>query len=150
MGFIGKALGVVAKAVGLDSVGAAVDTIKNAIAGNPEAAKAIREFELEEKRLLLEELRTTHRLYIEEIKSEDPFVRRVRPACVWVVVGILAMNYILVPFVNIIIVAFGGAAVKLVFPEIPAEVLALFGTLFGLYGGYRSIDKRTKAKNGGR
>lgn len=150
MGFLTKALGVVAKAIGLDSVGSAVDTIKNAIAGNPEASKALREFELEEKRLLLEELRTTHGLYREEIKSEDAFVRRVRPACVWVVVGILAMSFIVVPLVNLFIVIFGGEPLKLVFPELPQNVLILFGTLFSVYGGYRSIDKRTKAKNGGR
>lgn len=146
-GFIGKALGAVAKVAGVGSVADAVSTIKNAIAGNDKLQAEIRKIELEEQKLMLEEAKTIHELYQAEIKSEDKFISRARPAMLWLVFSILSMLFVVIPATNTAAMYWGWEQVTLVIPVLPDSVALLMGTIFSVYTGARSWDKK---KNGGR
>lgn len=147
---IGKGLNVVGSLLGGDSkVSAAVSTVATAISGDPKVQEELRKLEVEEKRLWIQENESIRQLYQTEAKSEDPFVRRARPAMLWLVFALLAINFGLLPIINAVTVAVGGKAITFTFPALPEQLYWLIGSLFGLYTGARSWDKRTKAKNGG-
>lgn len=146
-GFIGKALGAVAKVAGVGSVADAVSTIKNAIAGNDKLQAEIRKIEFEEQKLMLEEAKSIHLMYAKEIQSEDAFVRRARPAMLWLVFSILAMQYAILPFGNFIASFWGVEPSTMPIPDMPGSVAGLMATIVSVYIGARSWDKK---KNGGR
>lgn len=145
LGFLGDALKVVAKVAGIGSVDDAVNTVKGAIAGNDELQAKLRELEIEEKRLFLEETRSLHGLYQAEIKSEDAFVRRARPALLWLVFGLLCVNFGLIPIMNSIASYAGWTPISITIPELPQELYYLIGTVVTVYTGARSWDKKGKA-----
>ena len=148
---LGKGLTVVGSLLGGDSkVNEAVNTVAAAIAGDPKVQEQIKQLEVEERKLWIQENESIRQLFQVEAKSEDAFVRRARPAMLWLVFALLAVNFGLLPIVNAFTVAFGGDAITFAFPELPEQLYWLIGSLFGLYTGARSWDKRTKAKNGGR
>ena len=150
LGFLKNALGLVAKLTGIDEVGKkALATVQSLIGNDPKVQEALIAQELEFKRLAIQEGESVRKLFGLEVQSEDPFVPRARPAMLWLVFSILSMNYGVIPFISAVTIAFGGTVVEITYPEIPESVLALFGTIFAVYTGARSWDKRTKAKNGG-
>ena len=69
-----------------------------------------------------------------ELASEDPFVRRARPAWLW---GLLVMYLVNYPVTAIVSWFVEGVAPM----DIPWEVHALATTLVGGYGLLRSIEK---------
>ncbi len=147
-GFLGTILKTVAKVAGVDSVTNAVETIKNTISSNDELANELRKLEIEEKKLLLEEARSIHDLYKTEIASDDPFVRRARPALLWLVFGLLTVNFGILPIANTIAAFAGWTPIEITIPPLPTELYALIGTIVSVYIGARSWDKKNKA--GGR
>lgn len=146
LGFLGDALKVIAKVAGIGSVDDAVATVKATIAGNDELQSQLRELDLKEKRLFLEETKSIHGLYQTEIKSEDAFVRRARPALLWLVFSILSMQYVVLPLINTVVGIWGVEPTELIIPELPATVAGVITTIVSVYIGARSFDKKTKAK----
>ena len=142
-------MSVGAKVVGIDVVGkSAIETIKSIIGKDPKVQEALMAQELEFKRIAMQECESIRKMYGLEVQSEDKFVRRARPAMLWLVFSILSMNYGVIPFISALSLAAGGEAIEMAYPEIPESVLALFGTIFAVYSGARSWDKRNKAKKG--
>jgi len=150
LGFLGKALKVIGGIVapGTEAAGA-VETVKKIISTNALAQEKVQALEIEEKKIILEELRTTHALYAKELSTTDPFVRRARPAGLWLVFAVLALHFVVIPLLNTIATYFGHDPVVMTLPEIPETVAWLMGSIFALYSGARSWDKRTEAKKGG-
>lgn len=147
LGIIGKGLGLVSKVLGDGTAGAgAVEIVQRALAEDPSVRQAVTELEIEERKLLLEEVKATQDLYKEELKSEDGWVRRVRPACLWLVLLLLAINFGVIPIFNQIALYIGWEQVTLIYPELPQPVMWLFGSMFGLYTGARTVDKGMKAR----
>ena len=147
LGFLGKALKTVAGLVGLDDIGKkAVETIEGLIGSNPELQKALAEQELEFRKLAIQEGDSIRELYAVEVKSGNKFIQYARPGMLWLVAGIIAVNFILIPLLNTVVGYFGAAQIVVVFPTLPEEIYWLFGSVFGLYTGARTIDK--KIKNG--
>lgn len=70
-----------------------------------------------------------------ELASEDPFVRRARPAWLWGLLSMYLINY----GVTAIAAWFDPAIHPL---EVPTEVHMLAGVLVGGYGYLRTIEKR--------
>jgi hypothetical protein len=141
---VGKVLGTVAKVVGLDSVTGAVSTIKGAIEQNESLQLELRKIEIEEKKLLLEEAQSLHGLYATEIKSDDKFVRRARPAMIWLSLTLLCINFGLIPLFNSLATYCGWAPVVITIPDLPEPLYYLIGTMFTVYTGARSWDKYGK------
>lgn len=151
LGFIGKALGVVGKAVGIDSIGkAAIETVKSIIGKDPEVEKALVDQEIEFRRIAVQEGDSIRALYGMEIKSEKGFIAYARPGMLWLVFAIIAANFVLLPITNTIIMAIQGAGAQqivLEYPDLPDQVYWLIGSIFGLYTGARSWDKKNKTKS---
>jgi len=148
LGFIGDVLKTVAKVVGVDSVSSAVATVKNAISENDELQTELRKLELEEKKLLLAETQSLHGLYSTELQSGDKFVRRARPAMLWLCLGLLLVNFGLIPLFNSFASYFGWTPVVITIPDLPEPLYYLIGTIFSVYTGARTWDKAKK--NGGK
>jgi len=80
-----------------------------------------------------------------EAASEDPFVRRWRPAIGWICAAAMAYNFLLFPFAE-----WGVALYLLNHPEVkaipfptlpdPQTLMVLLGALLGL-GGFRTFEK---------
>lgn len=138
MSFIKDALSTVGRLTGISSVKDAVETVVGAIKGDPDLEKAIAEIELQRENSIRE-------LYKAEVQQDDLFVKRARPAMLWLVFCIIATNFIVIPILNLILVSFGAPPVIIVFPTLPSEVYWLVGSIFGLYTGARSFEK---IKNG--
>ena len=147
MSIFKDALNFLGDVTGIGSVKDAAQALIKAIAGNPELEGKLREFELAKLKIEMSENASVRELLKAEVASEDKFVRRVRPAVIWCVVCVVAANFILIPFVNLILTAAGAHTVALTYPDLPENVYWLFGSLFGLYTGARSWDKM-KRKNG--
>jgi len=146
---LGKGLGIVQKVLGgREGIASAVATVSTAINGSPELKTKLQELELEEMKLAIESDANIRALFTAEIKSDDKWVRRARPAMLWLSGGIIGMNFIILPFVNAIIQAFGGDPLVFNFPVLPEEVYWLFGSIFSVYTGARTVDKIKK--NGGK
>lgn len=148
MSIFTKALNFIGEVTGVGTVKQAVGAIVTAIKGDPELEKQLQEFELEQLRLEMAENASVRELLKAEVASEDKFVRRVRPAVIWCVVIIIATNFVVLPVLNAILSACGVTTVALDYPDLPENVYWLFGSLFGLYTGARSWDKRGKGRNG--
>jgi len=76
-----------------------------------------------------------------ELRSEDPFVRRARPAIIWTGVAVFVINYIVLPFA-------GFVANKAVTPvQLPDMFWYTWGTITGGYAFLRTLEKTgTKLK----
>jgi|SRR5690348_4673298 len=69
-----------------------------------------------------------------ETQSDDKFTRRARPAFMYLVMAILAFDYIFLPFAQIF-----GSAVK---PwDLPGPLLTLFGVCISGYAFSRTVEK---------
>jgi len=147
MSVIKDALKMIGSVTGIGSVRDAVDVVIGAIKGDPELEQKLRDFELERMRIEVSENASVRKLLGIEAASEDKFVRRVRPATIWCVVAVVAVNFVALPVLNAVLSAAGVDTVTLQYPDLPENVYWLFGSLFGLYTGARSWDKR---RNGGR
>lgn len=163
MSFLSDALSVVGKIAGkaVPGIDSALGMIRAAIIKDPAVEKALIDQEIEFRKLSIQEGDSIRKMYGMEIQSEDPFVRRVRPAMIWLVLIILGTNYALLPLVNTCILLFGGfhdvivegvvqvvpnvPQIVLIYPEIPDSVMAVMVTMFTVYAGARSFDKKTKA-----
>jgi hypothetical protein len=137
-------LGFVGKATGITSVGDAAQILLDRIKADPDLEQKIREMELEKFKLELQENQSVRQLLSLEIQSEDKFVKRARPATLWIVIVILVGNFIVLPILNLIAVGFGLSPIQVTYPTLPEEVYWLFGALFSVYTGARSWDKRNK------
>lgn len=140
-------LGVVGKVTGIGSVSTAAKVVLKAIRGNPKAEQAIRDMELEKMKLEMAENASVRELMGTEVKSEDAFVRRARPAMLWLVFGILTLNFMVVPLINTGVAVFGGTPIVLTYPVLPENVYWLIGSLFSVYTGARSWDKKNKTQS---
>lgn len=141
-------LGAVGSLTGISSVGDAAKTIMGAIKGNPEIEQKLQEMELEKMKLEMAENASVRELLGKEVVSEDNFVRRARPAMLWLVSAILTLNFVVLPIFNAISVAVGGATIIIAYPDLPENVYWLFGSLFSVYTGARSWDKMNKKRTG--
>ncbi len=101
------------------------------------------------QKLLNEDAAGIRKLLALEIQSEDPFVRRVRPAMCWLVVIILALHLIIVPMVQTVLLVCGQETIIVVMPDIPSSVAAMITSILAFYFGARSYDKKQKMKHGG-
>ena len=137
MSFIKAALSTVGRLTGISTVKDAVETVIGAIKGDPDLEKAMAEIELQRENSIRD-------LYKAEVMQDDKFVKRARPAMLWLVFCIIAANFILIPIFNLIVIAFGALPVVIVFPTLPSEVYWLVGSIFGLYTGARSFEKVKK------
>jgi hypothetical protein len=75
-----------------------------------------------------------------EATSEDPFVRRARPAFLWVMTSAIGISLIVFPLIN----TFTGKG--LTFVQIPDAYLQLFGVGFLGYTAARSYEKVAGSK----
>ena len=148
LGFLGKALGLVAKIVGVDDIGkSAIDTIKSIIGKDPEVQKALAEQEIEFRRLAITEGDSIRKMYGLEIQSESKVVKWARPGMLWLVFIIIGANFVVLPIVNTILIGVKGleaSQVVLQYPDLPDQVYWLIGSIFSIYTGARSWDKRKK------
>ena len=134
----------------ISGIAAAAKSILTSIKGDPEkqaelALEAQRiELQLEMARLQI--AKDLEKLWIDdanslrdqvkvELQSEDPFVRRARPAWLWGLLGMYLVNY-----AGTAVASIAGASVAPV--DIPNEVHLLAGVLVGGYGYLRTIEKR--------
>lgn len=133
-------LGAIGEVTGISSVGDAAKSILDAVTGNPEAEKKLREYELEKIKLQLEEGEGIRTLWKEEIKSGDAFVRRARPWGLYVGYSLLMIDLGLIPLFNAISTMSGGPTAPS--NNLPTQFYGLFGTMFTGSLIYRAYDKR--------
>jgi len=121
--------------------------IVTALQTNPEAAIKLREIELEETRAYLGDVANLRGLAKAELQSEDPVVRRARPAWLWGLLGIIVINYGFIPVVMLIFAIWGKVVTPYVLPEQfwTATIASFLG-----YGAMRSVDKVGKMPWGNR
>jgi hypothetical protein len=144
---VGKVLKTVIGVVGSDSVKQAAATIEQAISSSDTLQLELRRLEIDEKRVLLEETQSLHGLYKAELQSDDKFVRRVRPAIVWVILAVIVLNFGVLPVLNTVAVWCGWTPVALVYPDLPDQFYYLAGLGITVYTGARSYDKKQKRKS---
>jgi len=137
MSFIKGALKAVGNFTGISTVKDAVDIVIGAIKKDPDLEKVIAEIELERENSIRE-------LYKAEVQQDDKFVKRARPAMLWLVFCIIGANFVLIPILNLILTACNVPPAVIIFPELPEEVYWLVTSIFGLYCGARSFDKYKK------
>lgn len=77
---------------------------------------------------------------LEEARSEDPYVRRVRPTFLYLFYAIVLVNFVIVPFLQVTHVM----TRTIIYPSLPEELYWLFGTAYLGYAGFRSWDKRRR------
>lgn len=142
MSIFSKLLNAVGDVTGISSVGEAAKSILGIIKSNPELELKMKEYEHQALKMEMQENASVRELFQVEVKSEDKFVRRARPAMLWLVFSILSLNFGVIPVLNALTVAFGGEQIVIVYPNLPEEVYWLIGSIFGLYTGARSWDKR--------
>jgi hypothetical protein len=145
MGLLDLFAGAGAKGVG-ELVKDVVSTFKLSPQAKAEFEAKLEEhkFQLAQLDAQLEEAKLKHDTDIQtqaaetiraEATSEDPFVRRARPAFLWMMTVGVGISLIIFPLIN----ACTGKG--LVFPEIPTPYLELFGAGFLGYTGARSFEK---------
>ena len=71
-----------------------------------------------------------------ETSSEDKFTSRARPSFMYVVIAVLAFNYIGLPLAMVF-----GSTVQPI--NLPADLLTLFGFCVGGYAASRTVEKVT-------
>lgn len=116
-----------------------IGELKEAVGKDPELEKAMLAQEVELKKIVAADLEGARRLIKSESKSEDPFVRRARPAFLWLFYVIIFFNFAVAPILQQI-----GVLGTLTYPELPQELYYLFGVSFTGYAGFRSYDKAKK------
>jgi hypothetical protein len=105
-----------------------------------EAQRATNETAVElEKAYLAESANLREQIKV-ELQSEDWFVRRARPASVWLGVIILINNYIIFPYAHLI----KTGVVQLLEPS--EWFWGVWGTLVLGYGYFRTRDKQSLSK----
>lgn len=146
LGLLGSVVKGAAGLVGGDIVTKAAEVI-DAISGkaetDPEMQKLLQNHEAQMATLALADAEGARLLIREAQRSEDPYVRRVRPTFLYLFYAIVIFNFILVPILKAI-----GLDIQVSYPELPEELYWLFGSAFLGYGGFRSFDKHNKLKNG--
>jgi hypothetical protein len=149
--FVLGAVKKVAQVIGGETLEKATDVI-NAIQGkanvDPEVEKAMLSQEVELQKLMVQDAADARQLIREEGKSEDPFVRRARPAFLWFGILLFAFNFAILPLLNVILAFFSKSPVLFVFPQLPDQIYTLFEVSFLGYGAFRTADKYTKGKYG--
>lgn len=140
MSIFKKILGAVGDVTGIGSVGEAAKTILGAITGNSDAEAKIKELELKEMKLQIEEGEGIRALWKEEIKSGDAFVRRARPWGLYVGYSLMLIDLGLLSLANAMSTVFGGPVIPT--NILPTQFYALFGTMFTGSLVYRAVDKR--------
>lgn len=137
-------IGLVEKAAKLiggekgEKISAAMTSLKGEAGLDPEVQK-----------LLNEDAAGIRKLLMLEVQSEDWFVRRVRPAMLWLVVLILATHLIIIPLTQTVFLALGRETFVVVMPDVPVSVATMITTIIGVYYGARSYDKKQKLQHGG-
>lgn len=140
MSFIKDVLGAIGDITGISSVGDAAKKILKTISGNPEAEKALRDYEIEKMKLYMQEGEGVRELWMEEIKSGDAFVRRARPWGLYLGYTLMLIDLGVIPLFNTISTIVGGPIVPV--GNLPMEFYGLFGTMFTGSLIYRAVDKR--------
>lgn len=101
-----------------------------------QAAQAKREAQHKIEQLYVQDVASLREQVKAEISSEDPWVRRARPAFFWMIYAILGFNYILLPTA-----ALFGSGLKPI--EYPYEMWVVFGSAYLGYAYMRSrFDKQ--------
>jgi len=80
-----------------------------------------------------------------EVQSQDWFVRRARPAVIWMGIMMVVWNYMLTPFVQTVFQLWHHEPVAVSLIDVPTEVWTIWGLLMGGISVLRSMDKRTLA-----
>lgn len=146
---IGTALKTIGSVVGgSEKVKAAIATIEETISSNDALKVELAKAEIESQRVLVSDSASLRLLYAEELKSNDKFIARVRPAAIWLVLAVVAMNFVLLPLFNTIATYFGYQPVVVLVPTLPDEFYWLAGSMFGIYTGARSWDKKNAVVGG--
>lgn len=135
--------GKVIKGKAGDTIRAAASEIEGAASSNQELRIALAEQERKVKEIYAADFADARQLIREESRSEDPFVRRARPAFLWLFYGLIIFNFVIFPILRLIDPGF-----TISYPDLPDALYALFGSSFLGYVGFRSWDKRNKLKNG--
>ena len=78
-------------------------------------------------------------IVLEEARNKNWFVSGWRPACMWVVILIIAWNFLLVPLLNIFLPVFGLALLTMI--PLPDPLWTLMTIGLGGYIGARSYEK---------
>ena len=131
---IGKVLSIAKSAVG-GAIGQKIGDVVDAIGTNPEVRKAMLNQEVEMKKIIMEDFEGARQLIREESRSEDPFVRRARPAFLWLFYIVIVFNFVMIPMVSLF------REIHVIYPALPSELYQLFGAAFLGYSGFRSWDK---------
>lgn len=134
----------------LDGIKDTITDVIHSIKGDPAVLKELQLREIE-ARLKVDQAKAEARVKLEavwmkdaeslreqikiELQSEDPFVRRARPAWLWGLLCVYLINYGLTTIAN----WFGAGVVPM---EMPVEVHYLTGGLVLGYGYLRTIEKR--------
>lgn len=120
-----------------------MEAITGAAKTDPAMQKLLQDHEVQMTRLALQDAEGARLLIREAQKSEDPFVRRVRPTFLYLFYAIVVINFAIIPVLQI---WWPDSTIE--YPVLPEELYWLFGSAFLGYGGMRSFDKKNKLKNG--
>jgi len=104
------------------------------------AAQAEKQLALETEKAYMEDMKDLRKMITVELQSEDAYVRRNRPTFNYIFYVIIIFNYIFLPAYQLVT---GQTLEPIV---LPVALWAVFGTGFGLYGYYRSQDKKNALK----
>lgn len=125
---------------------------------NPEVQRAMLDQEVELKKIYAADAADARQLVREESRSEDPFVRRARPAFMWLFYIVIIFNFVLLPLTAAILgpqlVTQPDGTVMVIerfdikYPVLPEQLYYLFGVSFLGYTGFRSFDKWKKNGKG--
>lgn len=146
-----------------------IDAISKEAETNPEMQKLLQDHEATMVGMALQDAEGARQLIREGLKSEDAYVRRVRPTFLYLIYVLLIVNFIVMPLlsgvagigVDIVQLTAEGAITEngaeavetiavntFVYPKLPEPLWWAFTSSFLGYAGFRSWDKRNKFKNG--
>ena len=172
LGFLGSGVKAAAGLLGGPMAQKAIeviDAITKEAETNPEMQKLLQDHEATMVGLALQDAEGARQLIREGLKSEDAYVRRVRPTFLYLIYVLLIFNFIVMPILSGVagigveivqltaegaITTNGAEAVEtiavntIVYPELPEPLWWAFTSSFLGYAGFRSWDKRNKLKNG--
>ena len=100
---------------------------------------------LEERRLDIQDDASRRDLIKVESTSEDPYVRRARPTFLYIMYGVMAMNFILIPIIAVV-VRLCNYSIQIELFQLPSALYWLFGSA---YLGYTTAREYGKAKMNG-
>lgn len=109
---------------------------------DPQMQQALQDYNLEIRKLIAQDAEGARQLIREQSRSEDVFVRRARPMFLYIFYSLIAVNFAIIPLVNILLTSFGASPVSISYPQLPSELYWLFGASFLGYSGLRTIDKK--------